>query len=176
MREDIVSLKQYTCWDLTLEQFGCPVNNKSRVVVECVDCSGQTDVSVRQLKLRLKKKLFSCKNCVTNRSLKKLSEDPEIRKRHAEGCARSYLNPERKAALSSLSKELWEDPEFRARQIKSRKELWKKPGYRKKQKECDLRKHLGIGIIELFFPKPSVCKNCKIIEINDPISVKVFGQ
>lgn len=132
MRTDLDELYQYIDWKATSDR---PVNNKSRVTIKCTACGGRIKVSIRQLKLRVKKQLFLCKSCQVKKLMDTQWRNPEFRRKHAEGCVRSYLDSNRKIKLSENSKKLWKNPEYRRKQIETKRELWKDSEYRKKQEK-----------------------------------------
>jgi very-short-patch-repair endonuclease len=170
MRPDIEKIKSHISIQETLEQFGELINNDSKIISKCVDCSNQIITNIFQLKGRLKRmNCVLCTSCSIKRSwagetrvknakfwnetrrqnqsllMKKIGADPAVKKKHIESCAKAYLDPERKQKISEKSKNLWKDPEFRARQIAIKKKLWEDPEYRKNQLSFMTSKEFRLG-------------------------------
>lgn len=148
----------------TVEKFGEPKGNRSKVVCACHECGLTSDTNVASLKRRLKKHgWFLCSQCVYKKtwtperklqislsqkakwkdieyrqsrveSLRRLWEDAEYVEKHSESCKKS-MTEDRKLALSRSSKKAWEDPGYRQRQSQSRKLMWQDSDYISKQEK-----------------------------------------
>ena len=123
---DLETLKSVICWDDTVEKYGEPKNNKSIVIYKC-KCGSFFDVTIRQIKIKLKSSK-SCRSCSAKVSADKIWSNPESKIKHLDGCLKSYT-AERKAKISESSKEKWKDPAYRENQVQIKKNLWKQDQY-----------------------------------------------
>jgi very-short-patch-repair endonuclease len=160
VRPDIYSIKDHFLLKETIEKFGFPKENHSKVVSKCFICGIHKYSKILVLKSCLKRSGQSlCRKCsikpwtdekrIENKEKwedpeyrkkqseirKKMWEDPEYRKKQSESMSKIRGNSELHKKFSDKSKSAWEDPEYRKRQSEIRKKIWEDPEYRKKQEQ-----------------------------------------
>lgn len=133
MRKDVENVISYVDWKATLQEFGEPINNKSKLILNCKSCSNNFVASLSIVKSQIKKGRIICIKCVKTESIRKVLSSPGYKERHSSACKKSYTE-ERKSRIRQKSKEKWEDPEYRAKQIEIKKKLWETEKFKEAQK------------------------------------------
>lgn len=109
MRNDIIKLISSIVLSETIEKFGSPVNNKSKVIVICSSCKTCRDVQISALKQAYRVNgTYLCPSCGTKKSWTKERKEKEKITRN------SIYN---KKLLSERSKKLWENTDYREKVI-----------------------------------------------------------
>lgn len=159
MRHDIEKLIQHILLHETEVNYGVPTNNKSIVIIVCIECGGKSNTTITALKQRLSKnKKILCNQCIGRLSwtkerreknasywtenqrqnhsgkMKAVLNDQETKIKHRRACKESYKkNPNRVKILSDISKERWENSDYRQEVSQAIKAKWKDSDFRQKQ-------------------------------------------